>query len=85
VSRERRESLREEECLKPKLKNCNRVTTEFALMCSVFIYLDLKIYSDSFSSCVSRNTVNCYTTVGEIVQQIHNKSNGVGGLRSTNV
>jgi len=26
VSRERRESLREEECLKPKLKNCNRVT-----------------------------------------------------------
>jgi len=28
VSRERRESLREEECLKPKLKNCNRVTTE---------------------------------------------------------
>jgi len=28
VSRERKESLREEECLKPKLKNCNRVTTE---------------------------------------------------------
>ena len=25
VSRERRESPREEECLKPKLKNCNRV------------------------------------------------------------
>jgi len=28
VSRERKESLREEECLKTKLKNCNRVTTE---------------------------------------------------------
>jgi len=28
VSRERRESLREEECLKSKLKNCNKVTTE---------------------------------------------------------
>jgi len=31
VSRERRESLREEECLKSKLKNCNRVTTENSL------------------------------------------------------
>ena len=31
VSRERRESLREEECLKPKLKNCNRVTTKNSL------------------------------------------------------
>jgi len=31
VSRERRESLREEKCLKPKLKNCNRVTTENSL------------------------------------------------------
>jgi len=31
VSRERRESLGEEECLQPKLKNCNRVTTENSL------------------------------------------------------
>jgi len=29
--RQRRESLREEECFKPKLKNCNRVTTENSL------------------------------------------------------
>ena len=31
VSRERREDLREEEYLKSKLKNCNRVTTENSL------------------------------------------------------
>jgi len=32
VSRETRESQREEECLKPKLKNCNRVTIENSAM-----------------------------------------------------
>ena len=31
LSRERRESLREQECLKPKLKSCNRVNTENSL------------------------------------------------------
>ena len=28
MSREKREILKEEECFKPKLKNCNRVTTD---------------------------------------------------------
>jgi len=34
---------------------------------------------------VSRNHVNCGTTVRQVVQQIHNRSNGVKALRSTDV
>ena len=43
MSRGRRESLREEECLKPKLKNCNRVTTENSFMDDVVLLVKLRL------------------------------------------
>ena len=43
MSRGRRESPREEECLKPKLKNCYRVTAENSFMDDVVLLVKQRL------------------------------------------